>query len=200
MPAPALPTAPQASVQAPVQAPAHAPVQVTVAPTSNQPAIRGEEARPATAEPASPKDAANAAQANARPPARSTTMAMIQSYASSTAVPEPELSPPPTTQPSLPAPATQARPEFAIDLGGSTSVNGIRVLWDRTRARQPVHLGNLHPLISVREGAKPGSTELRLVAGPIANAAAAARLCATLVAAGVPCQTAVFDGQRLAQR
>ena len=194
--------APTGTAPAPAQPPAHAPAQVTVAPTpaANLPAIRPEEPRPAAAEPASSRDAAAAAQANAKPPARSATMAMIQAYASSTAVPEPELSPPPTTQPSLPPPATQAKPEFAVDLGGATSVNGIRALWDRTRARQPVHLGNQHPLISVREGGKPGRTELRLEAGPIANVGAAARLCATLVAAGVPCQTAVFDGQRLAQR
>ena len=33
-----------------------------------------------------------------------------------------------------------------------------------------------------------------------ANAGAAARLCATLAAAGQPCQPTVFDGQRLALR
>jgi hypothetical protein len=52
----------------------------------------------------------------------------------------------------------------------------------------------------VRESARPGGVELRLVAGPIANAASAARLCATLAAAGATCQPATFDGQRLAMR
>jgi len=53
-------------------------------------------------------------------------------------------------------------------------------------------------VIAIREGAKPGSMELRLVAGPLANASIAARLCAALAAAGQSCQPTVFDGQRLA--
>jgi hypothetical protein len=52
--------------------------------------------------------------------------------------------------------------------------------------------------MSIREGAKPGMLELRLVAGPLGNAVAAARMCATLTAAGLTCQPAIFDGQRLA--
>jgi hypothetical protein len=42
--------------------------------------------------------------------------------------------------------------------------------------------------------------ELRLVVGPLANAATAARLCAALANAGTTCQPTVFDGQRLAIR
>jgi hypothetical protein len=52
--------------------------------------------------------------------------------------------------------------------------------------------------MSVREGKRPGEIELRLVAGPLGNAGAAARLCAALAAAGKACQPAVYDGQRLA--
>jgi len=59
-------------------------------------------------------------------------------------------------------------------------------------------LEGLRPLIMVREGPKPGAIELRLVAGPLANASIAARLCAAFSAAGQTCQPAVFDGQRLA--
>ena len=47
-------------------------------------------------------------------------------------------------------------------------------------------------------GPRPGSIELRLIAGPLANASIAARLCAALAAAGQTCQPTVFDGQRLA--
>ena len=156
---------------------------------------------PTTAESAPPKEPASPAASPAtKPPARSATMALIQSYATATAIPEPELTAPPSTQPALPPPATAPKPEFAIELGAAPTVSGLRTLWERTRARQPAHLGNLHPLISVRDGAKPGTAELRLVAGPIANAATAARLCAALVTAGVPCQPAMFDGQRLALR
>ena len=48
--------------------------------------------------------------------------------------------------------------------------------------------------------ARPGGAEFRLIAGPLPNAAAAARLCATMTAAGAICAPAVFDGQRLAVR
>jgi hypothetical protein len=40
--------------------------------------------------------------------------------------------------------------------------------------------------------------QLRLVAGPLSDAAAAAKICATLIESERPCETAVFDGQRLA--
>ncbi len=91
------------------------------------------------------------------------------------------------------------RTEFAVDLGGDTSVEALRALWATMRGNHPA-LANLKPLVSIREGAKPGVVELRLVAGPIANAAAAARICALLAINHVACQTAVFDGQRLALR
>ena len=54
--------------------------------------------------------------------------------------------------------------------------------------------------MTVRDGAKPGSTELRLVVGPLTRSTAATRVCAALIGAGIACQPAVFDGQRLAQR
>ena len=56
---------------------------------------------------------------------------------------------------------------------------------------------NGRPVIAIRDGGSAG-IELRLVAGPVANAAAAARLCAALSSAGQTCQPAIFDGQRLA--
>jgi hypothetical protein len=39
---------------------------------------------------------------------------------------------------------------------------------------------------------------LRLVAGPLNDAAAAAKICAALIESERPCETSVFDGQRLA--
>ena len=138
--------------------------------------------------------------------ARPGPIALIQSYATATS---PLVAPPPPTPPApIPQPAANdaaaasvaAHTEFAVDLGAASSVNGLRALWDKTRARQPAQLEGLRPLISVRDGQRPGSTELRLVAGPLANASAAARLCAALVATGTHCQPAVFDGQRLALR
>ncbi len=90
------------------------------------------------------------------------------------------------------------RTEFAVDLGGDTSVEALRALWATMRSNHPA-LANLKPLVSIRDS-KPGVVELRLLAGPLANAAAAARICALLAVNHVACQTAVFDGQRLALR
>jgi hypothetical protein len=100
-----------------------------------------------------------------------------------------------------PAPADPAaRPRSAVDLGGAPSVDGLRALWSRIRESQAPLVENLRPLVAVRDSAKPGSVELRLVAGPLANGAAAARLCASLSAVGIACRTAAYDGQRLAER
>ena len=57
----------------------------------------------------------------------------------------------------------------------------------------------MRPIIAIREG-RAGQVDLRLVVGPIGNAAAAAKLCASLAAAGLSCQPTLFDGQRLALR
>jgi hypothetical protein len=94
---------------------------------------------------------------------------------------------------------TATRTEFAVDLGGERTIEGLRALWTSLRGNHGNALDGLRPLVSIREGAK-GAMELRLIAGPLANAGAAARTCAALQAKGVNCQTTVFDGQRLALR
>jgi hypothetical protein len=55
----------------------------------------------------------------------------------------------------------------------------------------------MRPLVSVRPSSRPGFTEFHLVAGPIADADAAAKVCQLLTAARVPCRPSTFDGQRL---
>ena len=62
----------------------------------------------------------------------------------------------------------------------------------------PGLIDGLRPVVSIRDGARPGEVELRLVAGPLPNAGLAARLCNSLAALGLVCQPALFDGQRLA--
>ena len=96
------------------------------------------------------------------------------------------------------AESVATKTEFGIDLGANATIEGLRTLWTNMKANQPGLLEGLRPLIALREGQKGGSPELRLVVGPLANASAAARLCAALAAAGQACQPAVFDGQRLA--
>jgi hypothetical protein len=96
------------------------------------------------------------------------------------------------------ADSVTTKTEFGVDVGGNTSIEGLRMLWSTLKSSQPAMLDGLRPLIAVREGQKPGTLELRLVAGPLPNASIAARLCASLTAAGQSCQPTIFDGQRLA--
>jgi hypothetical protein len=96
------------------------------------------------------------------------------------------------------AESVATKTEFGIDVGSNNSVEGLRTLWTALKSAQPALFEGLRPVIAVRDGPKPGSIELRLVAGPLANAGIAARLCAALTAAGQTCQPAIFDGQRLA--
>ena len=104
----------------------------------------------------------------------------------------------PATNNPTAAESVATKTEFGVDLGGNATIDGLRTMWSNLKATQPAMLEGLRPVIAIREGAKPGSMELRLVAGPLANASIAARLCAALAAAGQSCQPTVFDGQRLA--
>ena len=101
---------------------------------------------------------------------------------------------------SPPAPDPQAKAEFGLDIGGGVSIEGLRALWSKARQQHAPMLEGLRPVVHLRESRRSGGIELRLVAGPLPSAAAAARLCATLNAAGTPCRPAVYDGQRLAAR
>jgi hypothetical protein len=96
------------------------------------------------------------------------------------------------------ADSVATKTEFGVDVGGNASIEGLRSLWSTLKSAQPALFDGLRPVIAVREGQKPGTIELRLVAGPLPNASIAARLCAALVAANQSCQPTVFDGQRLA--
>jgi hypothetical protein len=91
------------------------------------------------------------------------------------------------------------RTEFGVDVGGANSVGGLRALWRgllKTRANAP--LAALRPIIVVKESSTGLGMQLRLVAGPLTDAAAAAKICAGMIANDRPCETTVFDGQRLA--
>ena len=97
-------------------------------------------------------------------------------------------------------------PQGALDLATAKPLSGtysdadIRGLFWSMAPVDGGELDGLQPLVSVRESSRPGFTEFHLVAGPVANADAAARLCAALSSARVPCQPATFDGQRMPVR
>jgi hypothetical protein len=90
------------------------------------------------------------------------------------------------------------RTEFGVDLGTANSVNGLRMLWrGLLKSRSNAPLAALRPIIVIKESAKGLGMQLRLVAGPLNDAGAAARICAVLTENNRPCETAIFDGQRL---
>jgi hypothetical protein len=89
------------------------------------------------------------------------------------------------------------RTEFGVDLGGANSIDGLRTLW-RGLLKSNAALALLRPIIVVKERSNGLGVQLRLVAGPLSDAAAAAKICAALIESGRACETSLFDGQRLA--
>jgi len=97
--------------------------------------------------------------------------------------------------------STIQRTEFAVELGGANSIGGLRALWRgllKTHANRAA-LAELQPIIVLRESNTGLGMQLRLAAGPLHDAAEAAKICAALTAENKrTCETTVFDGQRLA--
>jgi hypothetical protein len=106
----------------------------------------------------------------------------------------------PDASSALPKVAVQ-RTEFGVDVGSANSLGGLRALWRgllKSRANAP--LASLQPIIVIKENSTGLGMQLRLVAGPLGDAAAAAKICAGLVENNRVCETAVFDGQRLTMK
>ena len=193
-------------VNAPPPAAANADERIAAAPTEVSPPARVAAPRAGAITASTPGPASPDSSEIFRPyalmhpliTAPSPTQAPMQIHAVPL-VPEPAA---PRAMESIPRASETAaiRTEFAVDLGGDATMDGLRELWVKLRGNHGAALGSLRPLVSIQEGAKPGRMELRLIAGPLANAGAAARTCASLQARGVSCQTTVFDGQRLALR
>jgi hypothetical protein len=90
------------------------------------------------------------------------------------------------------------RTEFGVDLGTANSVNGLRALWrGLLKSRSNAPLTALRPIIVIKENTNGLGMQLRLVAGPLNDAGAAAKICAVLTENKRPCETAIFEGQRL---
>jgi len=101
--------------------------------------------------------------------------------------------------PSMPPKAAVQKTEFAVDVGGANSVGGLRALWrGLLKSRSNAPLAALHPIIIVKESSTGAGMQLRLGAGPLSDAAAAAKICAVMVENRRSCETTVYDGQRLA--
>jgi hypothetical protein len=90
------------------------------------------------------------------------------------------------------------RTQFGVDLGTANSVPGLRALWrGLLKSRSNAPLAALRPIIVIKEAGNGPGMQLRLVAGPLNDAGAAARICAVLTENKRNCETSIFDGQRL---
>jgi len=90
------------------------------------------------------------------------------------------------------------RTEFGVDLGTANSMNGLRALWrGLLKSRSNAPLTALRPIIVIKENTNGLGMQLRLVAGPLNDAGAAAKICAVLAENKRPCETTIFEGQRL---
>jgi hypothetical protein len=93
------------------------------------------------------------------------------------------------------------RTEFGVDVGSANSLGGLRALWrGLLKSRSNAPLAALRPIIVVKESNSGLGMQLRLVAGPLADAAAAAKICAVMIESERTCETTVFDGQRLSMK
>ena len=93
-----------------------------------------------------------------------------------------------------------AHTDFGVDLGSASSIKGLRALWRGVLKSDAKQLVSLRPIIGFKQRNYGHGMQLRLVAGPLLDAAAAAKICAVLSERGRDCETTVFDGQRLVMK
>lgn len=220
------PAEPQSAAQAPpppADSPVVAPVANTTAATTDKPAASAA-AEPAPTTVASVEPASSSAPASANAPAATpatslmpskSMMAPPDSAAGKLIRPEPPASAviaspiPEVVASAKPADTRETdatdtalavqRTEFAVDVGSASSLAGLRALW-RGLLKSNNELTPLRPLISIKETGNGFGMQLRLVIGPLHDAAAAAKICATLIEGQRTCETTLFDGQRLLMR
>lgn len=185
--------------------PAKEPVKETAKAETARAELPKIEAKPEPAKPAPPPPLV-ATQSMMAPPDRAASK-LIETGKSSTPV---IVSPIPDVVAAAPSPneeeadddgapkASLRRTEFGVDLGAANSVNGLRLLWQGLlKSRSNAPLAALRPIIVVRESSKGPGMQLHLVAGPLNDAGAAAKICAVMTENKRPCETTIFDGQRL---
>jgi hypothetical protein len=87
---------------------------------------------------------------------------------------------------------------YGIDIGGALSIPVLRARWLGVRSVHQQLFEGLSPSVELRQIPPLKRPELRLVVGPLPDAAAAARLCAALLPYRLPCQPTPFDRARVA--
>jgi hypothetical protein len=108
----------------------------------------------------------------------------------------PSSSPPAAVQP--PPDAAAANGAYGAEIGSASSVKALHARWEGIRSAHLQIFDGLTPVVALRENPRSHKTELRLVVGPLGNAAAAAQLCASLMAVQLSCLPTMFDGHNLA--
>lgn len=87
---------------------------------------------------------------------------------------------------------------FGLDLGGASTLDGVRERWMTVKAGFGPLLSGLHPLAAPER--RQGKAGYRLVVGPLPNSPAATGLCAHFNAAHTLCRAVKFEGEQIAQR
>jgi len=155
---------------------------------------------PAVAAPASVPTAVSAPAAPAAPrvsgaampplpggaPAKTETVPLPQARVADIPASEPAIAPPP------------AKLEYGVDLGGRSSMDGLREYWLTVKASHGPLLVGLRPVAAQR--LRQSGTDYRLLLGPLPTTAAATKLCAKFSAVHATCRATRFFGEELAQQ
>jgi hypothetical protein len=165
-----------------------APAESETAAATTAPPTQAAAVQDSTAQGAAASTTAVAKQAQSQQAAP--TAAMVITAAPLTPLPDEEVA---AAEPEAPVDRTQ----FGLDLGGASSMAGLRALWSGVRKAHPSQFAALRPVLAIRPGKNGIGLQVHVVAGPIPDAAAAARLCAMLSTDERDCETVLFDGQRL---
>lgn len=104
----------------------------------------------------------------------------------------------PANERHAPPPPVAAHHEYGIELAAAPDMEALRSQWSAVKANYGPLLAGLQP-IALRDS-RPGSKQLRLVAGPMANLAAARQACARLAAARAACRPASFTAAAVVQQ
>lgn len=100
--------------------------------------------------------------------------------------------------PARPAARPVAQAEYGVELGTAADLDALRARWVSVKANHGPLLVGLSP-VAVKDK-RPGSTQLRLMAGPLKSMAAAREVCAKFVAANGYCWPARVDATEVVQR
>lgn len=99
--------------------------------------------------------------------------------------------------PHVQRPPPPPRMDYAVDIGGSIGTENLAAQWMAVKANLGPLLTGLRP--AVGRDHRFGRVPYRLLVGPLASPAAAARLCVRLAESGIECRPARFEGEQLAQ-